>query len=188
MWPVNQKQWTSMSNSAMGIFEPFSAFWKLTTERVLFSLLLLRLSGNFSWKYWVGSSRYSSRKVLPNSMITSTYKSIHPLSFLCFTFCLQRRVYNNWWIGCHTNGSPFLKCVVSVWALPVPFYPLPVYICGPFKTFWVISDKTQFLGSFQTKFNFFVSLRQKNQLLSDHIAIVIGKLPLSLGNWQACHV
>ena len=85
-------------------------------------------------------------------MITSTFKLIHPLYFLCFTFCLQRKVYNNW-RGYHTNGSPFLKCVVSVWALPVPFYPLPVYICGPFKTFWVISDKTQFLGSFQTKFN-----------------------------------
>jgi len=43
---VNQKTVNLyMSNSAMGIFEPFSAFWKLTTERVLFSLLLLRLSG-----------------------------------------------------------------------------------------------------------------------------------------------
>ena len=93
MWPVNQKQWTSMSNSAMGIFEPFSAFWKLTTERVLFSLLLLRLSGNFSWKYWVGSSWNSSRKVLPNSWTMIAWLHLHLNQFIPFIFCVSPFAY-----------------------------------------------------------------------------------------------
>ena len=63
--------------------------------------------------------------------------------------------------------APFLKSVVTI----LPFTIL--YICGkffldPFETFWVISDKTQFFGSFQTKLFFYV-FEAKNQLFSEKV-------------------
>ena len=59
------------------------------------------------------------------------------------------------------------------WNVWLPFYPLTFFICGkffwdPFETFWVISDKTQFFGSFQTKL-FFCVFEAKNQFFSEKV-------------------
>ena len=82
------------------------------------------------------------------------------------------------------------------WNVWLPFYPLTFFICGkffwdPFETFWVISDKTQFFGSFQTKLFFYV-FEAKNQLFSEKVQKRAKKIfwPFwttlkHLGHWQA---